>query len=167
MSDIQSIAKNKIISVGEAHKIRLNWNNENKKIVFTNGVFDLLHAGHVQSLMTARGYGDVLCVGLNADSSVKRLKGENRPIVDEDARALLLASLFFVDAVVLFEEDTPLNLIKILLPDVLVKSADYNIQNIIGAKEVIDAGGLVQITPILPGLSTTAIVEKIKAQTIY
>lgn len=149
------------MSLEAAAALRAQWKQQGKKVVFTNGVFDILHAGHVQSLINARNNGDCLIVGLNADASVKRLKGESRPIIAEADRALLLAALSFVDVVVLFEEDTPIKLIKALLPDVLVKSADYNIGNIVGAKEVIDNGGEVKIMPFVEGLSTTGIIDKI------
>ncbi len=145
---------------GIAQKVS-QWKKEGKKIVFTNGVFDLLHKGHIFSLSQAAKQGDVLIIGLNADSSVKKLKGDNRPINDEDARALLLASLIMVDAVVIFEEDTPLNLITSILPDVLVKGGDYTVDQIAGAKEVIANGGKIVITPILDGFSTTAIINAI------
>lgn len=138
------------------------WKKMGKKIVFTNGVFDLLHKGHIFSLSQAAKEGDVLIIGLNADSSVKRLKGNSRPINDQDARALLLAALTMVDAVVIFEEDTPLKLITAVLPDVLVKGGDYTVDEIAGAKEVIENGGKVIINPILDGFSTTAIINAIK-----
>ena len=138
-----------------------NWKKENKKIVFTNGVFDLLHKGHVFSLTQAAKEGDILIIGLNSDSSVKRLKGDSRPVNDQDARALLLASLLMVDAVVIFEEDTPLKLITSVMPDVLVKGGDYTVDEIAGAKEVIANGGKVMINPILDGFSTTAIINAI------
>ncbi len=137
------------------------WKKENKKIVFTNGVFDLLHKGHIFSLIQAAKEGDVLVIGLNSDSSVKKLKGDSRPVNDQHARALLLASLIMVDAVVIFEEDTPLELINSVLPDVLVKGGDYTVNEIAGAKEVIANGGKVVINPILDGFSTTAIINAI------
>lgn len=137
------------------------WKKQEKKIVFTNGVFDLLHKGHIFSLSQAAKEGDLLIIGLNSDSSVKRLKGDSRPINDQDARALLLASLIMVDAVVIFEEDTPLKLITAILPDVLVKGGDYTIDEIVGAKEVIENGGKIVINPILDGYSTTAIIQAI------
>ena len=137
------------------------WKKEGKKIVFTNGVFDLLHKGHIFSLSRAASQGDILIVGLNSDASVKRLKGNGRPINDENARALLLASLILVDAVVLFDEDTPLTLITSISPDVLVKGGDYTIDEIAGAKEVIANGGKIVINPILNGFSTTAIIKAI------
>jgi D-glycero-beta-D-manno-heptose 1-phosphate adenylyltransferase len=138
------------------------WRVMNKTVVFTNGVFDILHPGHIYSLSEAAKEGDLLIVGLNADASVKRLKGESRPIHDQRSRALILASLLMVDAVVLFEEDTPLELIKAILPDVLVKGGDYTIDQIAGAKEVMANGGRVVINPILDEFSTTKIIERSK-----
>jgi D-beta-D-heptose 7-phosphate kinase/D-beta-D-heptose 1-phosphate adenosyltransferase len=151
----------KIYSTREIIDKVSQWKKEEKKIVFTNGVFDLLHKGHIFSLSQAAKEGDVLIIGLNSDSSVKRLKGDGRPINDGNARALLLASLMMVDAVVLFEEDTPLELITSILPDVLVKGGDYTVDQIAGAKEVIVNGGKVVINPILDGFSTTAIIDAI------
>ena len=138
------------------------WKKEGKKIVFTNGVFDLLHKGHIFSLTQAAKEGDVLVIGLNSDGSVRRLKGDSRPINDQDSRALLLAALSMVDAVVIFEEDTPLKLITSILPGVLVKGGDYTVDEIAGAKEVVANGGKVVINPILDGFSTTAIIKAIK-----
>ena len=131
-------------------------------MAFTNGVFDILHQGHVFSLSQAAKEADYLIVGLNADASVKRLKGDNRPVNNQDARALVLASLIMVDAVLLFEEDTPLALINAIMPDVLVKGGDYTVEQIVGAKEVIANGGRVIINPILDGFSTTTIIEQAK-----
>ncbi len=161
---IETAIENKILSLEDAVAIRKQWKNEGKKVVFTNGVFDILHAGHVKSLTHARANGDKLIVGLNADASVKRLKGDSRPVIAEQDRATLLAALQFVDMVVLFSDDTPIKLIEVLLPDVLVKSADYNIDNIAGAKEVIANGGEVKIMPFINGISTTAIISKIKEE---
>lgn len=135
-----------------------------KKIAFTNGVFDILHQGHIFSLSEAAKTADFLFVGLNADASVKRLKGESRPVNSQESRAILLASLLMVDAVVIFEEDTPLNLITAILPDVLVKGGDYTIDQVAGAKEVIGNGGQVIINPILEGFSSTTLIEKMKGQ---
>ena len=137
------------------------WKKLGKRIVFTNGVFDLLHKGHIFSLSQAAKEGEILIVGVNADVSVKRLKGDSRPVNDQDARSLLLAALTMVDAVVIFEEDTPQDLITSLLPDVLVKGGDYTLDQIAGAKEVIVNGGKVVINPILDGYSTTAIIQAI------
>ena len=136
------------------------WRVHDKKIAFTNGVFDILHKGHIFSLSQAAAEADYLIVGLNSDQSVKRLKGENRPVNDSTSRVLILASLVMVDAVVIFEEDTPLELINSILPDVLIKGGDYSIEQIAGAKEVIANGGRVVINPIMEGFSTTAIIEK-------
>ena len=138
------------------------WRLINKTIAFTNGVFDILHEGHIASLTEAASFGHILVVGLNADASVKRLKGETRPLNNQDSRALLLASLVMVDAVVIFEEDTPLELIKAIMPDVLVKGGDYTVEQIAGAKEVIANAGRVVINPILEGFSTTAMIEQLK-----
>jgi len=138
------------------------WKLMGKKVAFTNGVFDIIHQGHIFSLSQAAKEADFLIVGLNADTSVKRLKGESRPMNNEQSRSLVLASLIMVDAVVIFEEDTPLELIKAIMPDVLVKGGDYTIEQIAGAKEVIANGGRVVINPILEGFSTTSIIEKAK-----
>jgi len=138
------------------------WRFQDKKVVFTNGVFDLLHTGHITYLTKAAELGEKLIIGLNTDASVKRLKGPDRPVNDEQSRALLLAALFFVDAIVLFDEDTPLNLITQLMPDILVKGADYNIDNIVGAKEVIANGGQVKTIEFVDGFSSTNIIQKIK-----
>ncbi|QHS57695.1 D-glycero-beta-D-manno-heptose 1-phosphate adenylyltransferase [Mucilaginibacter sp. 14171R-50] len=140
----------------------ITWKSEGKKVVFTNGVFDLLHLGHITYLSKAAELGDKLVIGLNADASVKRLKGENRPVNDQNNRAALLAALFFVDAVVLFEEDTPRELITQLSPDVLVKGADYTVDNIAGAKEVLANGGEVKTITLVEGYSSTNIINKIR-----
>ncbi len=138
------------------------WKATGKKVAFTNGVFDILHIGHIASLTQAAAEGDCLIVALNTDASVKRLKGESRPINNEQARALIMAAMLMVDAVTLFEEDTPFELITSILPDVIVKGGDYTIEQIVGAKEVIANGGTVVINPIVEGQSTTAIIEKMK-----
>lgn len=138
------------------------WRLIGKSIAFTNGVFDLLHQGHIYSLSQAAKEADILIVGLNADASVKRLKGDDRPIHGQDTRALLLASLQIVDAVVLFEQDTPLELITSIMPEVLVKGGDYTIDQIVGAKEVVANGGRVVINPVIEGISTTNIISKMK-----
>ena len=140
------------------------WKNEGKKVVFTNGVFDLLHIGHITYLSKAAELGDKLIIGLNADSSVKRIKGDSRPINAQDSRAALLASFFFVDAVVVFEEDTPLNLITVLMPDILIKGADYTLDNIVGAKEVMANGGEVKTITFVEGYSSTSIIQKIRGK---
>jgi D-glycero-beta-D-manno-heptose 1-phosphate adenylyltransferase len=139
------------------------WKLLNKTVSFTNGCFDILHPGHIASLSEAAREADYLVVGLNSDASANKLKGPGRPVMNEESRALMLASLIIVDAVVLFEEDTPLDLIGIIKPDVLVKGGDYTIDQIVGAKEVIAAGGRVVINPILEGFSSTGLIGKIQA----
>jgi len=152
----------KILKTSEIVQIVADLRTNGKTVAFTNGVFDILHKGHIYSLTAAANEADYLIVGLNADSSVKRLKGDSRPINNNDSRALLLASLVMVDAVILFEEDTPLELIKSILPDVLIKGGDYTVDQIAGAKEVIENGARIVINPILHGFSTTAIIESSK-----
>ena len=137
------------------------WKNNGEKIVFTNGCFDLMHLGHIDYLSKAADLGSKLIVGLNSDSSTNKLKGSTRPITDENSRAGVLAALFFVDAVVLFYEQTPLNLIVNIQPNILVKGADYAIENIVGSKEVLDLGGEVKTIEFLEGYSTSAIEAKI------
>ena len=134
---------------------------ENKKIVFTNGCFDIIHSGHCFYLTEAKKLGDILIVGLNTDASVKRLKGETRPVNNEDDRAMVLSCLKPVDYVVLFDEDTPFNLIRNIIPNVLVKGGDYTIENIVGADIVLENGGEVKVIPFVEGKSTTKIIEKI------
>jgi rfaE bifunctional protein nucleotidyltransferase chain/domain len=162
--DLEKTLLTKICDLVSLKNMVADWQTEGKKVVFTNGVFDLLHIGHITYLSKAAELGDKLIIGLNSDSSVKRLKGENRPVNDQNNRAALLASLFFVDAVVVFEEDTPLNLITTILPDILVKGADYSVENIVGAKEVIANGGEVKTITFVEGYSSTAIIEKIRSQ---
>jgi rfaE bifunctional protein nucleotidyltransferase chain/domain len=132
------------------------------RLVFTNGVFDLLHPGHVDVLLGARRQGDALVVGLNSDRSVRRLKGPDRPVRAEAERTYVIAALESVDAVVLFEEDTPLELIRHLRPDVLVKGGDYSAAAVVGAREVTGWGGEVAIVPLRPGQSTTSIIERLR-----
>jgi rfaE bifunctional protein nucleotidyltransferase chain/domain len=133
-------------------------------LVFTNGVFDLVHPGHVDVLLGARRRGDALVVGLNSDDSVKRLKGPDRPVRNEAERSYVLAALEVVDAVVLFEQDTPLELIRHLRPDVLVKGGDYGEASIVGAREVRGWGGQVAVVPLRPGQSTTSIIERLRGE---
>lgn len=133
-----------------------------RSLVFTNGVFDLLHPGHVDVLLAARQQGDTLLVGINSDASVRRLKGPSRPVRMEKERAYVIAALGMVDAVVIFEQDTPLELIRALEPDVLVKGGDYTEASVVGAQEVRALGGRVVIVPLTPGHSTSAIVEKLR-----
>ena len=135
------------------------------RVVFTNGVFDLLHPGHVDVLVGARRRGDALVVGLNADASVRRLKGPERPVRSESERAYVLAAFEAVDAVVLFEQDTPLELVRALRPDVIVKGGDYDESTIVGAADVRARGGDVIVIPLTPGQSTTSIIEKLRVHT--
>jgi D-beta-D-heptose 7-phosphate kinase/D-beta-D-heptose 1-phosphate adenosyltransferase len=143
------------------HQVR-RWKLLGKKIVFTNGCFDILHKGHMEILSQAAASGDMLVVGVNSDHSVKHLKGEGRPVNDESFRALMLASLTIVDAVVIFDEPTPLQLIQNTEPDVLLKGGDYSLDQIVGAEEVVKNGGEVKIVPLVKGYSTTALIEKIQ-----
>ncbi len=136
------------------------WKKNNRKIVFTNGCFDLLHRGHVEYLSQAADLGEILIVGLNTDNSVKKLKGETRPLQDEYTRALILCALAFVSAVILFDEETPFSLISEILPDVLVKGGDYSAENVVGADVVTQNGGKVEIIPFVSGFSTTNLVQK-------
>lgn len=152
----------KICSLAEAKTRRSTWKQENQSVVFTNGCFDILHLGHVDYLEKARQTGSKMIVGVNADSSVRQLKGPSRPVNNEYARARILAALEFVDLVIIFEEETPLNLINELLPDILVKGDDYSIDTIVGAKEVIAHGGKVTTIPLVPTYSTTNIIQKLK-----
>ena len=133
-----------------------------RRVVFTNGCFDVLHPGHVEHLAQAKAFGDVLVVGLNSDASVRRLKGAGRPLVREADRAAVLAALRSVDAVTLFDEDTPLELISTLLPDVLVKGGDYDLDGIVGREAVEEAGGEVRVLPFVEGYSTTDILGRSK-----
>ena len=137
------------------------WREEGKSIVFSNGCFDILHRGHVEYLSKAADLGDILIIGLNTDDSVRRLKGPSRPVNDEKARAILLAALEFVDAIMFFEEDTPYNLIKRVQPDVLVKGKDYKAEDIVGYDIVTAKGGKVETIELVDGFSTTSILERI------
>ena len=139
------------------------WRFKEDKIVFTNGCFDILHKGHIEYLAKAANLGDVLIVGLNSDESVRRLKGEDRPVLDEESRAMALASIGFVDNVVIFDEDTPYELIKKIQPDVLVKGADYNEDDIVGADIVKAKGGEIKTIEFVDGYSTSKIIDKIKS----
>ncbi|PJJ48385.1 D-glycero-beta-D-manno-heptose 1-phosphate adenylyltransferase [Hymenobacter chitinivorans] len=156
-------SKDKIVSTAELEPRLTQWRAEGKRVVFTNGCFDLLHLGHVDYLEKARNLGDVMVLGLNTDASVSRLK-PGRPLQDEVSRARILASLLFVDAVVLFDEPTPLELITLVKPDILVKGDDYAISGIVGHELVLANGGQVLTVPLVQGYSTTRIVERIRAQ---
>ena len=152
----------KIVTRESIHSLMDEWHRNNLKVVFTNGCFDILHLGHVDYLEKASALGDRMVVGLNTDASVKRLKGPERPVNNEYARARILASLEFVHAVILFDEDTPYELIGIVKPDILVKGNDYAINNIIGADIVLSNGGEVKTIPLVDGYSTTGIISKLK-----
>ena len=140
------------------------WKNEGKKIVFTNGCFDIIHAGHVDYLEKAKSYGDILVVGLNSDDSVKRLKGKDRPINPQEHRKKVLEALKPVDLVIIFDEDTPERLIKEVKPDILVKGGDYTINTIVGADFVMSYGGQVKIIDFVYDISTTKILEKARSE---
>lgn len=153
------VTQNKIFDRSALGNRLAMWRLLSNKIVFTNGCFDILHRGHIEYLSQARDKGNMLVIGLNSDASVKRLKGEGRPVQDEASRALVLASLRFVDAVILFDEDTPLDLIKFVEPDVLVKGGDYTEETIVGAAEVKARGGEVVVIPLVEGYSTSSILN--------
>jgi len=162
--DWLSLIKDKIYNDREVLASTVqNWKEFNDRVVFTNGCFDILHLGHMDYLAKAAELGDRLIIGVNTDRSVEELKGENRPIINEDTRLFKLASLVFVDAVILFNEDTPLNLINGLKPDVLVKGGDYTQDTIVGAELVKSLGGDVVIVPFLEGHSTSSIIDRIKS----
>lgn len=163
--DYEMVIKRKIFTSKdeiELNRLLAFWQFKNQKIVFTNGCFDILHRGHYEYLMKAATLGNVLVIGLNSDTSVKRLKGNDRPIQNEESRAIALASLQFVDAVVLFNEDTPLDLIKFIRPDILVKGGDYSISTIVGSDFVLEHGGRVEVIPLVEGYSTTKLIQALK-----
>lgn len=141
-------------------KIHL-WRFRDQRIVFTNGCFDLLHKGHLHVLTQAADQGDVLIVGMNSDASIQTMKGPARPVLNQQTRAKILASLFYVDAVIVFNEPTPIDLIKMIVPDVLVKGGDYTLDQVVGADWVLENKGDVKIADYLPGYSTTEIEQKI------
>lgn len=163
MTKLDSI-QHKIVSLTELMRWRYQWQITGKKTVFTNGCFDLLHRGHTTYLLQAAELGQKLIVALNTDDSVKRLKGPQRPVFDEATRALNLAAHTFIDAVILFNEDTPLHLIETLLPDVLVKGGDYDPLTLVGSDVVRANGGQVICLPLVEGYSTTNAIEKIKRE---
>lgn len=150
-----------VVTQQQLVEIRRQLRQQGKRVVFTNGCFDIIHRGHVDYLIKARALGDVLVVGMNSDASVQRLKGPTRPIVEEQDRSFVLAALSCVDYVCLFEDDTPLALITAIVPDVLVKGGDWSIENIVGREIVEQAGGSVQTISFVPNRSTTNIVQKI------
>jgi D-beta-D-heptose 7-phosphate kinase/D-beta-D-heptose 1-phosphate adenosyltransferase len=149
-------------TLSEIKSLRKSFKEQNKKVVFTNGVFDLIHAGHVDYLTKAKALGDILIIGLNTDESVKRIKGEKRPILTEDERAFIISSLKPVDYVVLFDEDTPQKLIDEIIPDILVKGADWAIDKIVGRETVENNGGEVKTVEFVNPQSTSKIIELIK-----
>ena len=153
---------NKIYSLEELGNKVNAWKQAGEEVVFTNGCFDIIHRGHIEVLAQTADLGDRLIIGLNSDTSIQKLKGKNRPIIEEQSRAILLASLEFVDAVVIFSEDTPLKLISVLLPDVLAKGGDYEIETIVGHEIVQQNGGKVKLVPFVDGFSSTTIIDKIK-----
>ena len=148
-----------LLEINTINRKLIDWRKNNIDIVFTNGCFDLLHKGHINLLNKASTYGDILIVGLNSDCSVKKLKGEERPIENERIRSKNLVNLQSVNYVIIFDKETPQDLVKIIMPDVLVKGGDYNVNNIVGAKEVISNGGRVEIVPLTDGYSTSSIIE--------
>lgn len=154
--------KEKILSLESALKRVNAWRVKNNRIVFTNGCFDIIHAGHVFYLEKARQMGDRLIVGLNSDTSVRQIKGENRPVNDEDARAAVLAAMEFVDMVVVFAEETPLKLIEAVSPDFLIKGGDYVPEEIVGYDHVKKNGGEIITIPLLKGYSTTSTIERLR-----
>lgn len=154
--------QDKIVDRETLARICAGWRVKSEKIIFTNGCFDILHQGHIQLLLNAAELGNKVVLGLNTDASVKKLKGENRPVNDEHSRALVMASQLFVDAVCLFGEDTPLELIQAIKPDVIVKGGDYTPETVVGNDFVKSYGGEVVIVPTLEGFSTTNIISKMK-----
>jgi D-beta-D-heptose 7-phosphate kinase/D-beta-D-heptose 1-phosphate adenosyltransferase len=151
-----------VFSLSELIQQRHAWKSGRKKVVFTNGVFDILHRGHAEYLAAAKSLGDVLIVAVNSDASVRKIKGPLRPVVSESDRAFLIAQLVPVDAVCIFDQETPLEIISALLPDVLVKGADWNVSEVVGKDVVERSGGKVQTVPLVPQRSTTNIIDRIR-----
>lgn len=160
------VISERFVALSDAVKLRKNWHERDMRVVFTNGCFDLLHPGHITYLEGAKELGDVLIIGLNSDDSIRQLKGPSRPINELVNRAHMLAGLRSVDLVVPFSEETPINLIKSLLPDVLVKGGDYLPDDIVGGREVIEAGGEVIVVPFLDGHSSTDLIRKIQTPSV-
>jgi len=161
MSHLKKI-NNKIFSENNLITQVTTWRKSGKKIVFTNGCFDIIHRGHIEVLARSADLGNKLIVGLNSDSSIQKLKGKGRPIIDEHSRAILLAGLDFIDAIILFSEETPLNLITTLKPDILAKGGDYKINTIVGHEIIQKNGGEVILVPFVDGFSSTNLINKIK-----
>ena len=151
----------KVYNIEELKKLRSDWKSKNKKVVFTNGVFDVLHRGHVEYLKKASELGHYLIIGINSDASVKKIKGPLRPINTEFDRAFIISEFRFTSGVIIFNEETPINIIKILLPDVLVKGADWKTADIVGKNEVEANGGEVRTIEFVPEKSTSGTIEKI------
>ena len=162
MSKALERVKNKIFNKNNLLEKLEIWRSANKKIVFTNGCFDLIHLGHIEVLARSADLGDILIIGVNTDSSIKELKGNNRPIIEENSRAQQLASLEFVDAVILFNEQTPLELIEVIKPNVITKGGDYSSEQVVGNEIAVKNEGEVIIIPLTQGYSTTSILNKIK-----
>ena len=160
MKEIDLI-KNKILTLQDLETKLREWSKEGKKIVFTNGCFDIIHQGHIDYLAKAKDLGDILIIGLNTDQSVSTIKGKNRPIQDQESRAIILASMQFVDAIVYFSDPTPYELISSIQPDILVKGADYKPEEIVGYDIVKQKGGEIKTKTFLEGYSTTSIENKI------
>ena len=160
----QTFTDHKIISLEEIGSRVRSWRKESRKLVFTNGCFDILHSGHVRYLQTAAGFGDILLLGLNSDSSVRKLKGPRRPITTQADRAYLLSAVEAIDFIVIFDEETPARLIQSVNPDVLVKGGDYLPEDVVGYDTVTENGGFVKIVPYVEGKSTSGIVNSILEQ---
>jgi len=159
--DKLEIIKSKIITMEDLRSRLSLWRFKEQKVVFTNGCFDIIHRGHIEYLAKAAGYGDILIVGVNTDNSTKRLKGNNRPIQDEYSRAIILSSFQFVNNVILFEEDTPYELIKFIQPDVLIKGQDYKPEDIVGYDIVSTKGGKIITIDFINGYSTSSLINRI------
>ena len=159
---MKNFEKKIIKSSLDLQKTIKTWKKNNQKIVFTNGCFDILHLGHIKTLSESKKLGDKLVVGLNNDESVKVLKGKNRPINNNYHRSMVLAALSFVDLVVFFEEDTPYNLIKLVLPNIITKGGDYEKKDVIGGDLILSKGGQINIIPLLPNLSSSKLIRKYK-----
>ncbi|MGB3074068.1 MAG: D-glycero-beta-D-manno-heptose 1-phosphate adenylyltransferase [Chitinophagales bacterium] len=156
------VIQQKIIAIPELNRMIAVWHLKSKKVVFTNGCFDIIHAGHIHLLTTARSFGDILIVGLNTDASIGKIK-PGRPLQDEQSRAMIMASFDFIDAVILFDEETPYELIKAIQPDILVKGGDYTPETVVGKDVVEKNGGRIELVKYLDGFSTTNIISKIRA----
>tara|TARA_B100000579_G_C22814484_1_gene847050 strand:+ start:952 stop:1449 length:498 start_codon:yes stop_codon:yes gene_type:complete len=164
MPAAKTFTDHKIITLEEISNRVLRWRKESRKLVFTNGCFDILHSGHVRYLQTASGFGDILILGLNSDSSIRKLKGSLRPIMNQDDRAYILSAIKAIDCIVIFDEETPAKLIQTICPDVLVKGGDYLPEDVVGNDTVSENGGIVKIVPYVEGKSTSEIIKTIWEQ---